>query len=143
MSEPDRKVVMMVPWAVKEAEILASVNRRGAALMWAAYGVYALGCIGAFLAFGDKPVGITLIMILQFLMVIWMGTRAMYTNMSAMLRLSLETNREMMPTFERLATAVDRMDLSQASEHLRVIRESLERATRPMGVNRRPEPVEK
>jgi hypothetical protein len=144
--DPAEGLIMPVPWSVKEEGILSAVRRRATALMWLGYLVYAAGCGAAFLVFGDKPGAVMTIMILQFAMVIWMGTKAMFQNMSAVLRLSIETNREMMPTFEKIARAAEKVEdgshpavtraqecLNEAVLHMKAIRDAIERQTKPLG----------
>lgn len=153
MSEdPGKSFVAAVPWGVREDEILRKVRSRATVLMWLGYSVYAGCCLGAFLAFGEKPVTGLVIMVVQFLLVIWMGTKAMYQNMSSMFQLQLAANRETMPVFERLAAAIEKIEkgdhptakkveeaAADAVEHLKAIRDSIERQTKPVTPNRRAE----
>ena len=79
---------MRVPWEVTEQAILKDVSRKASVLMWLGYLVYGAGSALIIALLGDRPItGLLIMMLFQF-MVIWMGTRAMYANMSSMLRLS-------------------------------------------------------
>lgn len=150
MDPLDKSQVTSIPWDEKERRILSAVNARASSLMWAGYGVYAVGCAASFLLFKDGQKAALAIMVLQFLMVIWMGTRAMFANMSAVLRLSLEANRSMMPAFEKAARFADQVGdgthpaiaraeakLSEAVSSLKAIQDAIERSTKPMPVTRR------
>lgn len=134
-----------IPWAFREEQILSEVNRRASFLMWLAYAVYLAATGAAFLLFGDRPATALVVMMVQFLMVIWMGTRAMFANMSAMLRLTLAANQKMMPAFEKAARFADQVGagthpsiaraeerLAEAVASLKAIQEAIERTTKPL-----------
>jgi len=140
-----------MPWSQKVDRVMTQVRARAFRLMVAGYVVYGGGTAAIILAMGDKPLTGYLIMFLFQLIVLYFGTREMYTNFACALRITLEANEEMMPTFQKIADlvesakegnhpAVSRMEshLESAAESMAAIRVAIERQMKPLPVNRRP-----
>lgn len=152
MDPLEKSQAVEITWDEKERRILADVQKRASTLMWLGYWFYAVSVALSLAVFGSSPATGLAIMVVQFLMVIWMGTRAMFANMSSVLRLSLAANREMMPAFKKAADFVDKIEagthpaiaraegrLAEAVESLQAIREAIERSTKPMPAGARRE----
>ncbi len=145
MDPLDKSQAVIIPWDEKERRILDEVQKRASTLMWLGYWFYGVSVLLSLAIFGSKPATGLAIMVVQFLMVIWMGTRAMFLNMSSVLRLTLAANREMMPAFTKAARFVDKVEdgthpsisraeakLAEAVSSLKAIQEAIERTTKPL-----------
>jgi hypothetical protein len=156
MDPLDKSQTVEIPWDEKERRIIDGVQKRASTLMWLGYWFYGVSVLLSLAVFGSKPATALAVMVVQFLMVIWMGTRAMFANMSAVLKLTLAANREMMPAFTKAARFVDKLEdgthpaisraeakLAEAVDSLKAIQEAIERSTKPMPAGARREVKDK
>ena len=105
-------------WDVRVQTILNSVRRRGLILMLLGYVVYG-GTSAALLVFvADKSLATVLVMFFFQLMVIYFGTKEMFPAIQGAFRVGIEANRDSVPLFEQLASAVDRLEKDPANHPL-------------------------
>lgn len=159
MIDPARSQVSRAPWDLRVARIMLAVNKEASLLMWLGYSVYGIGSVVLMYLLRKEPALATVAVMFFFqLLVIFMGTRKMYPKLSASVLLMLEANRDAVPAFEELGDlvrdvrrAVETGDhplvakvdshLSAITEHMKAVREAIERSTAPVKVVRRGAPA--
>lgn len=98
-------------WNDEVQSIIASVNRKSMAYLIAGYGIYGVGSVIIMVLMRNQPAMATAVIMFFFqLCVIYFGTRAIFPCISGGFWLSIAANRDSVPTFKRLADAVERLE---------------------------------
>lgn len=102
-------------WDVRVKNILSAVSRRATILMILGYVVYGGGSTALLIYVKDKGLATVLVMFFFQLMVIYFGTQVMFPAIQGAFRVGIEANRDSVPLFEQLASAVHRLESDPAN----------------------------
>lgn len=116
-------------WNDRVTKILRHVRREGAAMMWLGFVFYGGGSAAIFYFMRNQPGLATAIVMTVFqMLVLFFGTRKMYPCIAGGFLLSIEANRDSVPTFEKIADSIGRLE-SDPENHpaAKALRSSFER----------------